>query len=134
MTKPSRLTHPVLGTAVLGVGLFGANFLLEGVQGGTAPLRLAVILIPVAAFLSWVWTLVQWYKLADEMWQRILLTVWTYSFVTSALGALVLYYVQRAGFFPRADYPNLEYWGDVLPYSFAVGFLLGWLRAKRRYQ
>jgi hypothetical protein len=134
MPRPSPPTHPVLGAAILGVGLFGTNFLLEAVRGGSAPLRLAIILIPVAAFLFWVWTLVQWYKLADEMWQRILLTVWVYSFVTSTLGALVLYYVQRAGFFPPAQYPNLEYWGDVLPYSFAVGFLLGWLRAKRRYQ
>jgi hypothetical protein len=134
MPKPSRLTHPALGAVVLGVSLFGTNFLLEAVAGSAAAVRLAIILLPVAAFLYWVWTLVQWYKLADEMWQRILLTVWTYSFVTSALGALLLYYLQRAGFFPPADYPNLEYWGDVLPYSFAVGFLLGWIRAKRRYQ
>lgn len=134
MPKPSRLTHPTLGAIVLGVGLFGTNLLLEAVQGSSAPLRLAIALIPVFAFLFWVWTLVQWYKLADEMWQRILLTVWTYSFVTSALGALVLHYVQRAGFFPPAEYPNLEYWGDVLPYSFGLGFLLGWLRARRRYQ
>lgn len=133
MPKPSWFTHPVLGAAVLAVGLFGTNFLLEAVRDASGPLRLAVILIPVAAFLFWVWTLVQWYKLADELWQRILLTVWTYSFVTSVLGALVLYYVQRAGFFPPADYPNLEYWGDVLPYSFMVGFLLGWIRSTKRF-
>jgi len=47
---------------------------------------------------------------------------------------MILHYVQRAGFFPAVQYPNLEYWGDVLPYSFGVGFLLGFLRARRRYQ
>jgi len=134
LPKPPWFTHPVLGAAVLGAGLFGTNLLLEAVQGGSAPLRLAVVLVPVFAFLFWVWTLATWYKMADEMWQRILLTAWTYSLVGSALGALVLHYVQRAGFFPPADYPTLEYWGDVLPYSFALGFLIGWLRAKRRYQ
>ncbi len=91
-------------------------------------------MIPLGTFLYWVWTQAKAYKQADELWQRILLTTWTYALVTSVLGALGLHYVQRAGFFSPSDYPNLEYWGDVLPYAFGVGFLYGFFRAKRRYE
>lgn len=100
----------------------------------SAPVRLGIALLPDVGFLIWVWAQAQWFKQADEMWQRILLTTWTYALVTSVPGALLLYYVQKAGFFPHAEYPDLEYWGDVLPYSFGIGFLVGYVRATRRYR
>ena len=135
MDRPHRwFSHPALAILVFGGSLFLANFWLEAVKAGSAPARLAVAMIPMVAFIYWVWAQAQWYKQADEMWQRILLTAWTYALIGSALGALGLHYIQRAGFFPHAQYPNLEYWGDVLPYSFGLGFLIGWLRARRRYQ
>ncbi|NIV28815.1 MAG: hypothetical protein GWN58_04660, partial [Anaerolineae bacterium] len=93
-----RLTlfeNPVFSSLVFAASLFLTNFLLEQ-KGLSAPTRLAMAMIPLGTFLYWVWTQAKAYKQADELWQRILLTTWTYALVTSVLGALGLHYVQRA--------------------------------------
>jgi hypothetical protein len=95
--------------------------------------RFSLVLAPIAAFLYFIWAQVYWYTRSDELQQRIQLTIWVHAFVFCMLGAIGLYYVQRAGFFPVSEYPHLEFYGDVLPYAFAAGVWLGAYRAAKRY-
>lgn len=133
VTSKSRppLARQAVAVLVFAVSMFVPKLLEPGMS---APLRLAIALLPVPAFLFFVWAQVQWYKQADEMWQRILLITWVHAFVACVLGALILYELQKAGFFPHSEYPTLEYFGDVLPYSFLAGVVVGYYRAIRRYR
>lgn len=109
-----------------------ASYLLGEFSLGVAA-RLLLVLAPIAAFLYFIWAQVYWFTRSDELQQRIQLTVWVHAFVACLLGAIGLYYLQKAGFFPASQFPDLDYYGDVLPYSFAAGLLLGWYRAAKRY-
>ncbi|MGH9795918.1 MAG: hypothetical protein ACRD5G_14205 [Candidatus Acidiferrales bacterium] len=109
-----------------------ANYLLGEFDFGWA-MRLALALLPLAGFLYLVWAHVVWYTRSDELQQRIQLTIWAHALVTSVMGAIGLYYFQKAGFFPATAYPTLDYFGDVLPFAIIIGYLLGYWRAAKRY-
>ncbi len=130
--RPPWIAHPLLAALLWAATSIGASYSLRGFSFG-ASARLALATVPMAGFLYFVWSQVVWFSQSDELQQRIQLTVWVHAFVCSMMGAIGLHYLQKAGFFPAAQYPNLEYYGDVLPYAFVAGMLLGYARATWRY-
>ncbi|MFQ5776717.1 MAG: hypothetical protein ACE5IP_01775 [Terriglobia bacterium] len=127
------ILHPVVTSLILAGSMISASFILGEYQLSTA-FRLALVSLPFLGFLLFVMSSIDHYRRSDELQQRILLEALGAALVASVLGALGLYYLQKAGFFPPSAYPNLEYFGDVLPYAFVIGYLFGYWNASRRYQ
>lgn len=127
------ILHPVVTSLLFAASMVLASYFLGDHQlhGGV---RLALVLLPILGFVLCVASWVDNYRRSDELHQRILLEALVTALIVSVLGALGLHYIRKAGFLVAANYPHLDYFGDVLPYAFVIGLLFGWWRARRRYQ
>lgn len=134
--RPARklpwVAYPAIAALASAACVMLASYLLAAFKFGWAA-RLALALLPLVSFLYVVWAHITWYTHSDELQQRIQLTVWAHAFVTCVMGAIALFYFQKAGFFPASEYPTLEYFGDVLPFAIVIGYMLGHWRAAKRY-
>jgi len=133
MRDEGRYSAQLLFAAVVyGASMIMASYLLGRFQFGFG-VRLGLALLPAAGFLYMVSAWVSLYRKSDELVQKVLLESLVSALVACILGAMGLYYFQKAGFFPPSEYPHLDYFGDILSPSFLAGLVFGWWRASRRY-
>lgn len=130
--KLPREAYPAIAALAWAACVMLASYLLDAFKFGWA-VRLALALLPLVSFLYVVWAHVTWYTHSDELQQRIQLTVLAHAFVTCVMGAIALFYFQKAGFFPASEYPTLEYFGDVFPIAIVIGYMLGYWRTAKWY-
>ena len=133
MRETPRLAHPLTASLLFAGSTISASYLL-GEYSLPVSLRLVLAMLPVGGFLLLVFSWVTQYRQADELQQKILLEALAGGLVGSILGALGLYFFQKAGFFPPSEYPDLEFFGDLLAPSFLLGFVFAWWKASRRYR
>ncbi len=112
--------------ALLALSVLFISWLLEK-QELSAPVRLALALLPVAAYVFCLVSFLRLIRLADELQRRIHLEALAIAFPSTAVAVFACEYLRKAGFIAqfKPDYVLL-----IMLALWALGFLIAW----RRYQ
>ena len=106
---------------------FAARFLLE-LDTLSTPFRVAIALLPLPAFVWFLWAFVQSVSEADELERRIQLEALAIAFPLTISLVMTLGLLQIAVPLPPEDWSYRHIW----PFLY-VFYLLGLTRARRRY-
>jgi hypothetical protein len=124
--RPAPWRHPYFAMVLM----IGAMFVSVGAVRALQPpaaARLALGLLPVAAALYLIWTMVRWVRTLDELQQKIQAESLALAYTGTILVAIALNFLHKAGFrLPLG-------WEDGLP-ILAVLYTLSTLYTQRRYQ
>ncbi|MFQ5776718.1 MAG: hypothetical protein ACE5IP_01780 [Terriglobia bacterium] len=124
------LLHPTHAALIAAGTLIGATLILTSFDL-SAPLRLAVSLLPVPVNVFFIITQVRWVRLLDELQQRMELEALVIAFPTTFVSILTFWLLRQAGFFLDASV------GEVSTFYLVFMLLLyslGRAIASRRYQ
>lgn len=125
--QDSRLVlNCALAVAVLLGSVIFISWLLK-TQSLGAPVRFALALIPVAAYVVCLVSYLRLIRLADELQRRIHLEALAIAFPSSAVAVFACEYLRKAGFISefKPDYALM-----IMLALWALGFFIAW----RRYQ
>lgn len=117
----------IIAALIYFISSVGAAWVL-GVLELSAPLRIVVALLPALGFILLVAAHIELFRGADELQQRILLELWAYGLAAAIFGALILYFLQKAGFLT-----GWNYFGDVMMPFIFIGLIFGYWNTSRRY-
>ena len=112
--------------AIAAASVVGISWLLA-TQGLSAPVRLALALVPVAAFTFCMILELRLLRQCDELQQRILLETLAISFPGLAIAIITCEYLRKAGFISYLK-------PDHVLMMMIVLFFVGFFVARRRYR
>jgi hypothetical protein len=125
--SPTGRDLPMLVTAFLwAVSYLGALLLLKHIDL-TAPVKVAVALLPAIPFAAFLLLFIKHLRNFDELWRRVHLEALAFAFPVAILMLMVLGLLELAHPLPPKDWSYRHVW-YYLPLFYFFGLMVSWRR------